>query len=410
MIISVTTYRLFFAVWTLMFVSVPTLLSRSRSVASIPFEMAGSYIIIKAEINNSAPVNLVFDTGVKSTFITELHPEDDVELNLTGKKSIYGLGQGNYVSSFVGDNNNIKIGKLHFVNQTVYLIEEDILGLSQYSGLKINGLTGIDLIKDYIAEINYTRRKIYFYQHEKFQLPKGYIYKPLIIEENKIYLNLTLLDDNAKICTIKMLLDTGAMLNAWFQTVRSNAAEIPEKRVYARIGEGFGGELYGYLARIPQVCFEHYCFHNPVVVFPDSAMIADIMRNSDRDGTIGNELLSRFNCIIDMKNKALYLKPNYFFSNKFVYNVAGVEVIQPSLDFPIYEVTCVWKDSPAAKAGLQKGDILTEINGAKTFTMKLTEVRGCFQRVSERPLNIIVTRNQQQMTFNIDMQDLLNNP
>ncbi|MDO9634053.1 MAG: aspartyl protease family protein [Paludibacter sp.] len=389
---------------------ITTLQGRQGKFTSVPFEMAGSYIIVQARINSTSPLYFILDTGVKNTIITEIHQQDDILINLSGKKAIQGLGQGKSITSFISDSNTISLGKLKFANKTVYLLEDDILGLSQHTGRKINGLIGVDLIQSHVVEIDYSRRRIKFYDQESFLPPKDYIRKPLIIENNKIYLNLTLLDDNGQIRTIKMLIDTGAQLNAWFQTVRSNAAEIPEKRVYARIGEGFSGDFYGYLARIPQICFGQNCFHNPVVVFPDSVMIADIMRKSDRDGTIGNELLSRFNSIIDFKNAALYLKPNHYFKDNFYYNIAGLEITQPNPNLPAFEVDYVWKDSPAAKVGIQAGDMLLEIKGIKTHLMKIAEIRWHFQRVSNQPLNLLVERNQEKLAFDIPMQDLLSYP
>ena len=403
-------YRFFISMWLFLLACFPHVQAKLKLINSVSFEMAGSYIIVQARINNTTPLNFIFDTGVKNTIITEIHQQDDILINLIGKKAIQGLGQGKSIMSFISESNTISLGKLKFSNKTVYLLEDDILGLSQHTGRKINGLIGVDLIQSHVVEIDYSRRRIKFYDQESFLPPKDYIRKPLIIENNKIYLNLTLLDDNGQIRTIKMLIDTGAQLNAWFQTVRSNAAEIPEKRVYARIGEGFSGDLYGYLARIPQICFNQYCFHNPIVVFPDSMMIADIMRKSDRDGTIGNELLSRFNTIIDFKNAALYLKPNHYFKDNFYYNIAGLEITQPNPNLPSFEVAYVWKDSPAAKAGIQAGDMLLEIKGIKTYLMKIAEIRWHFQRVSNQPLNLLVERNLEHLSFDIPMQDLLSYP
>lgn len=408
MIISPASYRLLLLL--LMTLLSGILHGRAVKVASIPIELAGSYIIINTTINNSTPLRLMFDTGVRNTIITELRAADSVDLKPGILKSIQGLGSGRMVSSYVSENNIIQYGKFTLTGKTVYLLEEDILGLSHHIGLNVNGIAGIDLIRDYITEIDYTRKRMNLYRHEHFQIPKRYIYKPLTVENSKLYISLTLLDDSAHIRNIKMLLDTGAMLNAWFQTVRSDAAEIPERRVYARIGEGFSGELRGYMARIPQLCFDKYCFHKPVVVFPDSATIAGIISRSDRDGTIGNELLSRFNLIVDIRNKALYLKPNHKFNDRFSYNVAGIEVIQSDGILPVYEIATIWKDSPAEKAGLQTGDVLIEIKGFKTFTLKLSEIRGFFQQISGQPLHVVVNRNQELMDFHVDMRDLLNNP
>ena len=381
--------------------------AKSSLVASVPFEMAGSYIIIQARINNTTPLNFIFDTGVRNTIITELHEEDDILLNFSEKKIIHGLGQGNAINSLMSDSNSISLGKLTLPDKTVYVLEEDIFALSENNGRKINGLLGIDIIQSYVIQIDYTHHKLNFYDKTLFTPPANYGYKPLVVENNKMYLNLTLLDVTAKIRTIKMLIDTGAQLNAWFQTVRTNATEIPDKRVHARIGQGFSGEIYGYLARIPRICIEQFCIPNPIVVFPDSAMIASIMRNSDRDGTIGSELLCRFDVFIDFQSKAIYFKPNRYFKSSFKYNIAGIEIKQSSQLELLYEITHVWKGSPAENAGVQTGDILLEINGNKTFLLNLFEIRGMLQQPTRTHMSLMVERNNEKLLLKVEMNDVL---
>jgi hypothetical protein len=381
--------------------------AKSGLVASVPFEMAGSYIIVEARINKTTPLYFILDTGVRNTIITELHEEDDILLNFSEKKIIQGLGQGNAMNSLMSDSNSISLGKLILPNKTVYVLDEDIFGLSENNGRKINGLLGIDIIQSYVVQIDYTRQKLNFYDKDSFTPPADYDFKPLVVENNKMYLNMTLLDMTAKIRTIKMLIDTGAQLNAWFQTVRTNAAEIPDKRVHARIGQGFSGEIYGYLARIPRICIEQFCITDPIVVFPDSAMIASIMRNSDRDGTIGSELLRRFDVFIDFQGKAIYFKPNRYFKTSFKYNIAGIEIKQSSQSDLLYEVTHVWKDSPAEKAGVLDGDILLEINSNKSFLLNLFEIRGIMQEPSRTPMSLMVERNNEKLLLRVEMNDIL---
>jgi hypothetical protein len=381
--------------------------AKSALVASVPFEMAGSYIIIQARINNTTPLNFILDTGVRNTIITELHEEDDILLNFSEKKIIHGLGQGNAINCLMSDSNSISLGKLTLRDKTVYVLEEDIFALSENNGRKINGLLGIDIIQSYVIQIDYTHHKLNFYDKTHFSPPSNYGYKPLVIENNKMYLNLTLLDVTAKIRTIKMLIDTGAQLNAWFQTVRTNATGIPDKRVHARIGQGFSGEIYGYLARIPKICIEQFCIQNPIVVFPDSVMIASIMRNSDRDGTIGSDLLSRFDVYIDVHSKAIYFKPNRYFKSSFKYNIAGIEIKQSSHSELLYEVTHVWKGSPAEKSGVQTGDILLEINGNKSFLLDLFEIRGMLQQPTRTPMSLMVERNNEKLLLKVEMNDVL---
>lgn len=382
-------------------------MAKSALVASVPFEMAGSYIIIKARINNTTPLNFILDTGVRNTIITELHEEDNIILNFSQQKIIRGLGQGDAINSLMSDSNSISLGKLTLPDKTVYVLEEDIFGLSENNGRKINGLLGIDILQSYVVQIDYTRHKLNFFDKTLFTPPADYGYKALVIENNKMYLNLTLLDVSAKIRTIKMLIDTGAQLNAWFQTIRSDATEIPEKRVHARIGQGFSGEIYGYLARIPRICIEQFCITNPIIVFPDSVMIASIMRNSDRDGTIGSELMTRFDVFIDYQGKAIYFKPNRYFKSSFKYNIAGIEIKLSHQSELLFEITHIWKDSPAEKAGVKTGDILIEINGTKSFLLNLFEIRDIFQQPSRTPMSLLIERNNEILLLKVEMNDVL---
>lgn len=383
---------------------------KSKLISSIPFEMSGGYIILKAHINNSSPLYLIFDSGVRNTIITEFHEGDSLSMDIKRKQPIQGLGSGKSIYAFVSDSNRISFKKFSIPNKTIYLLEEDLFGLSQHNGRRINGLLGIDLIQSHIVEIDYSAQRMRFYDREGFEPPKNYAYRPLVIENNKIFLNLTLLDGNAKIKVIKMLIDTGAQLNAWFQTIRENSTAIPEKRVHARIGEGFSGEIFGYLARIPMICLEQFCFRNPIVVFPDSTMITEVMKRSDRDGTIGSELLSRFNVFIDYQGSGFYFKPNGSFKSEFKYNIAGIEVTQNLFPFPRFEVTHVWKDSPADKAGLIPGDAILAINDLSTYQMTIREIRGRFQEKSRMPMRLLVERESNQLVMEVSMRDLLGNP
>src|SRR5665647_3160470 len=49
---------------------------RGKKISTLPFEMVGTYMIVKVKINDSQPLNLILDSGVRNIIITELFPED----------------------------------------------------------------------------------------------------------------------------------------------------------------------------------------------------------------------------------------------------------------------------------------------------------------------------------------------
>ncbi|HOF92703.1 MAG TPA: aspartyl protease family protein [Bacteroidales bacterium] len=378
--------------------------AQNKSVARVPFNMLGSYIVVKAKINESSGLHFILDTGIRNTILTEWHTNDSLSLVINEERYVQGLGGGDLIFAYVSENNSIQLGKkLTFEKKTIVLLHEDVLELSRRIGSPINGLLGADLLEDYVVQIDFVAQRLIFYLKEDFKLPRKYKSLPLTIEQQKLYVPLKV-KDNAKEYQLKMLLDTGAGLCAWLRTIGSDVVPIPEKKVYGRIGEGISGEVTGYLARIPTVCLGGFCLSNPVVVFPDSACISDLVIHTGRDGTVGNQLLSRFTLFIDVGGRQLHLHPNSHFKKKFSYNVAGLELIQSIRGLPRYEVAGVWPDSPAAQAGILPGDVIRQVEGDNAYAMSLSELRGYFEQSRKRTLRVVLERDGKLLTLNLDLK------
>lgn len=379
----------------------------ARPVAVVPFELSGSYVVVKARINGSTPLSFIFDTGVRNTIITHLDADDQVLLSTGRSTPVFGLGSGVEAMGLLSEGNTLGVGKLSFADRVVMVLEEDVLQLSELNGRKINGLLGVDVMQGHVVEVNYSRRKLLFYDTAGYQAPVKYHSRELLVENNKLYLPMTLFDSSMKLRRIKMFIDTGALLNAWFLTVTNNVDDIQGPKIYARIGSGFNGEVNGYLAHIPRICLGDFCFDRPIVAFPDSAVIAEVIRRSDRDGTIGSELLSRFNLVFDLHRRQIHFRPNSYFKSPFVYNVAGIELIQSQPPLPGYEITAVWRDSPAERAGVLPGDQLIGINNETVFTLTLNVIRGIFQKSSRQPMQLLLMRNGHRIEVEVDMTERL---
>jgi len=387
--------------------AVSAVTAKPKRVESIPFEMVGSYVVLKVKINDSSPLNLILDSGIRNTIITELMAGDKISLNYSDVKELMGLGGGNHLEAYASNSNTIKVGRLKLDYKSVYVLKTDVFNLSKHTGSKINGLIGVDFFQDYAIEIDYTHKRVKFYDPTTMTLPKGYGMLPITVEGQKMFVELSVMQTDNTRKQVKMLLDTGAELNAWFQTISKESMQLPPKWIQGTIGEGFNGKITGKYGHVPQICFGEFCLKNPIVSFPDSASINGIITLSKRDGTIGSQLLSRFNLIISYPQKTLYFKPNENFNNRYSYNIAGIEIVQITPYVTISEVLDVWANSPAEHAGVKSGDQIVEVNGVKSFELTMSEIRKIFETPSRRPLTLVLLRGDKQIKVDIDMKDMI---
>lgn len=336
--------------------------------------------------------------------ITDILPEDSVLLPHGEILEIKGLGIKDTVKAYQSQGNELKVGNLKLPSKDILVLMDNLINFSSITGEKINGILGSEILKDYVVEINYSRQRLFLYSHQSFTPPKSYSQIPAIVAGSKMYVNANVKNNGISTENVAMLIDTGAEIGAWFQTIREDAFAVPEKRTHGYIGEGLNGEIHGYYAVIDSLCIGPFCLKKPIVTFPDSMYIASAVLRTARDGTIGNQIMKRFDCFIDFKTPALYLKPNRMFADKFSINIAGIELVQNYPYFFEVSVNKVWKNSTAEKKGVRQGDIILEVDKLPVFTMKLTEIRKIFETPRKRPLHIVIQRDSDVMDVYLDMK------
>src|SRR6185437_4788760 len=74
----------------------------------------------------------------------------------------------------------------------------------------------------------------------------------------------------------------------------------------------------------------------------------------------GNDLLRRFNLIVNYRRSEIYIIPNSSYNQPFDYSYSGVLI--GAIDGKVV-VTDVSPGSPGEKAGFKEGDVILGING-----------------------------------------------
>jgi len=368
----------------------------SKLLTSFRFkQLTGGVIMLNARFANFPDtLNFILDTGsggisLDSTTVDYFRitptPSDLTILGIAGIRKV----------SFIYNQ------KLHLPGLTVdslnfHINNYDIL--TQVYGEKIDGIVGFSLLSRYIFNINYDSLKISIFSNGRMKYPRGgWLYEPILrtlpVQTARI--------KDAITTNSRFLFDIGAglclMLNKDFL---EDSNFLDKKRVlYAKEAEGVGGKVDMYMTVIKEMRIGPYRFKNiPVFVFDDTFNITSYPY---LNGIIGNDILRRFNLILNYAKREFYFMPNSHYQEGFDYAYSGVELYYIDGEIILGDVAI---GSPAEVAGLREGDILVGINNI--LGANIQQYKTALQSAGEK-VRFIITRDGKLLEFNFKIKSIL---
>ena len=134
---------------------------------------------------------------------------------------------------------------------------------------------------------------------------------------------------------------------------------------------------------------------------------------SDRDGTIirhgtlGSDMLSRFNVIYDYLNGAVYFKKTKEYKEEFKFNRAGFTFTALGKELNQYFIADIIPDSPAEKIGLQPNDEIIAIGNKPVFFYTFSEINGFLRGDTGTSFDIIIRRNGELFKKTLRLRKLI---
>ena len=264
---------------------------------TIPFILtAYNSIAVKATINNRDTVNLHFDTGSFDFRLTKDGIRTKTNLLANQPDAIAGKTAPNY--SKLVKISTIQLGKLLFENPTVV-----VTGLTAH---EMDGRFGWNLFEGKIIEIDYDKQLLII--HEK--LPrrlKSYTKSALKFIRSCVCITGDLHIGN-KIYTGDFLLDSGSdmalILDSLWAVNQHFPTDLPLIRV-KKFSDPRGVSYETKMVQLPLIRLNGFDLINVPM-----AMLGSKNPTGFSINFLGNDLLKRFNTILDFKNDCIYLKPN----------------------------------------------------------------------------------------------------
>jgi predicted metalloprotease with PDZ domain len=123
--------------------------------------------------------------------------------------------------------------------------------------------------------------------------------------------------------------------------------------------------------------------HVPIYVFDDQYNVTSY---PSLGGLVGNDILRRFNVILNYDGRVIYLMPNSHYRDPFDYSYTGLGIYWVDGEIRVGDVM---KDSPADKAGLKEDDVIIAVGS--NFSNNIQAYKNMLQSTGEK-IKIIVKR------------------
>ena len=368
----------------------------AKKITSFPFFiLTGGTVIIKAQLDdNKDTLNFVFDTGSGGISL-DSSTVNYLKLNRTKTdRTIRGIAGVRTVD--FAYKHSLKLPGLKVDSLDFHINNYDILSSSY--GVKVDGVIGYSFLRRFIVKLNYDDNKMEVFSPGTIKYPRGgNLLHPTFNTLPVIETNIT----DQHLTKGRFIFDSGAGLNMLLSEdyVADSSLLHSKKKLYATQAQGLGGKKTMNITVLKKITIGSYTFRQvPVYIFNDDYNVTSYPQIG---GVIGNDLLRRFNVIINYPEQTIHLIPNTHFFEDFDYSYTGLSLYQVGSEVRVDDVM---KDSPAYKAGLQQDDIIFAINNNITHSLQV--YKQALQNAG-KSVKILTMRNGEPHIFTLEIKNIL---
>ena len=367
------------------------------AITSIPFELFGDHIIIQVSVDDSEPLDFIFDTGAGLTVLDE-----DVasNLGLSGKEIQM---NESYARWQLIKHNTIAIN--HFLmekNIKVYSTDFDHLEISL--GMDIDGIVGYDLLRHHSIYTNFDEKKIYIYDLGKAPMKGDAIAFDFDTSIPVIKGNVVLNNNEPHDGTFYFITGAGTTLD--FNSPYAGQYDIVNKtgKHYSYLVKGLSeNETPHYEGHVISFSFGNQKIEDlPIGI---SSATEGIQASKNVSGIIGSQIIRMYNFTIDYGSKMMYLERDHTYDANFKVNCSGFDV-QLAKDKKTVLIHEVFEDSPASEAGIKINDELLQINGKSMSEVNLQDVKKMLKLEGEK-VDLVIAQNGSEKNVTLQLRSLI---
>jgi len=335
---------------------------------TIPIELVDNHVYLSLMLNGKGPYRFIYDTGGANI----VDPAVAQEIGAAGHGSIQGGGVGSTTESV----SFAKVATMHIGDATVrdqlFGVAPTRMGFGISSGRPVDGLIGFEVLSRFITTFDYAGKSVTLAMPGNApSAPSGSKTSPWVLDGRQPQFACSI-DGIDTQCT----LDTGARdsITLFGPFLTAHPQIMPATLTGIGVnGFGFGGPAFGKLGRIQSVAFGGFTLSNVIGDFTTQTKGA--FAEPFVAANVGGNLFRRFTLTLDYGKQTMTLTPNAAFDEPDSYERAGLFLLNRGGKYLVLDVR---PGTPAAAAGIVKGDTLVSVDGKPASDMSLQQVRELF--------------------------------
>jgi hypothetical protein len=365
----------------------------ASSQESIPIKVAGGAVLVPVRINDRN-LNFLLDTGSGSSSID---PSTATELKLTphGTKRI----QKNFRDLVV---DVTEVGPVRILNTEfprVELAKVDLAPLSKALGTAVDGVLGLEILQHITFKLSYSKQTLFIGPLTKL----GTSGAPIKLQRSRgqFLVNTALIS-----VPTELVLDTGTnSTNLSSETWDLLTKNWIPGQVVEGIQRAGNPTSPAILVCLPSIRLGLFTLTNQAVR-AQTRSNAGAFSVDDFGGILGSDILRQFEITFDLKKDTVYLVPDAHYKiDPYRYTTVGIQIAKN--DQGALQIMSVWKNSPAAKAGIEAGDLIRAINGQSVESQPLEAVSSKLHAKEGTEVKLEIERNSTSSTIKVPTKTLL---
>lgn len=269
--------------------------------------------------------------------------------------------------------------------------------LTSVYGIQIDGIIGYSFFRRFIVHIDFDKEMLEVYAPGSYRYPKGgYLLKPSFSTLPLPYLEV----EDSRTVNARFIFDTGAAMCFLMSSDFAQDSTLMRKsrKRYLTQVEGLGGKKRMEYTIVKSLKIGPYKFRRvPAHIFEDDFNVTSYPQLG---GLIGNDLLRRFNMVINYPEQSIYLKPNEHFAESFDYSYTGLGVYMLEGEIKVIDVI---PGTPGHKAGFEAGDVIFAVDN--NYSKNIKTLKTLLQNAGAT-MQVVVFRNGVPKVLTLKIGDI----